>query len=147
MNCRPLKPIYQPPKPIYHILFSIYFSYSTNYIRKADIRYQDRTFKDTEKTPMNSNIFVKIYICGCLWGYVIGLTFEFGGEFVKKDPFEEYRDIEELLKECNSGFKASTIKADYMKVSLNFDYRYNSGCYRILKRKSCGTPSYNRIRK
>ena len=74
---------------------------------------------------MNSNIFVKVYIFGCLWGYVIGLTLNFRGDIVKKDPFEEYTDIEELLKECNSGFKASTIKADYMKVSSNSDYYYN----------------------
>ena len=47
-----------------------------------------------------------------------------------EDPFGDYGDIEELLNECKSGFKTSTIKADYMIVTVfleraenNFEFR------------------------
>ena len=63
---------------------------------------------------MNSIIF--IYIFGTLW--VLGLSLDYGNRL---DPFAtafgDYGEIKELLNECKSGFKTSTIKADYMIVT------------------------------
>ena len=84
---------------------------------------------------MNSIIFVKIYIFGT---YVLGLSLDYGNRL---DPFAtafgDYGEIKELLNECKSGFKTSTIKADYMIVTVfleraenNFEF---SKCVPLIK--------------
>ena len=69
---------------------------------------------------MISNVFLKFYFLGALWGYVLGLTLgvpNFKSGISKRASMEDFGDIEKLLRECKSGFKSSTIKADYMTVS------------------------------
>lgn len=69
---------------------------------------------------MISNVFLKLYFLGTLWGYVFGLTLgvpNFRSGISKRASMEDFGDIEKLLRECKSGFKSSTIKADYMTVS------------------------------
>ena len=72
---------------------------------------------------MNSNFFLQLHFFGALWGYVLGLALnipDFRNKISRRDPFEDFGDIGKLLKECKSGFKTSTIKADYMTVSYTF---------------------------
>ena len=69
---------------------------------------------------MISNVFLKLYFLGALWGYVLGLTLgdqNFRSGISRRASMEDFGDIEKLLRECKSGFKSSTIKADYMTVS------------------------------
>ena len=80
---------------------------------------------------MISNVFLKFYFLGALWGYVLGLTLgdqNFRSGISRRASMEDFGDIEKLLRECKSGFKSSTIKADYMTVS--YICRVQIGCRR-----------------
>ena len=106
-------------KPIYqNIMVNLYFI-----IKKVDPIYkQGRALKWNIEKHRNTGIKImnSIFFFGALWEYVLGLAVDipnFRSGISRRDSMEDFGDIEKLLKECKSGFKASTIKADYMTVS------------------------------
>ena len=71
---------------------------------------------------MISKGFLRLYILSALWGYVLVLALDISNlrsRISRRDSMEDFGEIEKLLRECQSGFKSSTIKADYMTVSHN----------------------------